>query len=68
MTQAFLQSDTVAFPDRQVISVPGFIKLPKANRIWENGKYRNLTESDFKVLDWEEWSKSDKKSDFLLHY
>ena len=64
VTQAFPQSDTVAFPDRQIISVPGYIKLPKSNRIWENAKYRNLNGSDFRILNWEEWSKSDKKSDF----
>ena len=53
-TQAFLQSDTVAFLDRKAISSPGFIKLPKSNRKWENGKYRNLIETDFKILGWGE--------------
>ena len=64
VAQAFPQSDTVAFPDRQIISVPCYIKLPKSNAIWGNAKYRNLNETDFIILDWEEWSKSDKKSDF----
>ena len=65
VTQAFLQSGTVAFRDRQVICVPGYVELPDGNRVMEGGKSRSLMTSDFKVLTWEEWiRKKSTKADF----
>ena len=47
VTQAFLQSDTAAFADRQIICLPGYIEMQSGNKVLENGARRNVKESDF---------------------
>ena len=45
--QAFLQSDAVAFADRQIICAPGYVVLPLSNMIMGNGNRGHLAESYF---------------------
>ena len=67
MSQAFLQSDTVAFPDRQLICVPGYIKLPKPESLLnEKGKVRIPTEEDFYVTNWEGRQKTAQRNSFEI--
>ena len=61
VTQAFLQSDTVAFEDRQVVCLPGYVIVPGRNHVVEKVRRRNLVESDFRVMDWDEWGNTKKK-------
>ena len=63
MAQSFLQSDTVEFFDRQIVSLPGYIRIPSAAETrMGNGKPRALVEKDVHILSWCDWKKVDQKT------
>ena len=60
---SFLQADTVAFEDRRIISLPGFIRVPPREKLRDReGKFRGSKEEEVDILDCGQWRKADKRS------
>ena len=65
VAQAFLQSDSVAFGDKQIICASGYVVLPLANELIGNGKKRHMGEDYFRILGRKEWpAKGGGRADF----
>ena len=65
VTQAFLQSDTVAFRGRQIVCLPSYVILPKPeDLLTANEKIRQTAPGYFRILPWGERKERGAQSNF----